>query len=263
MKDVKVLIIGDIVGRPGRYCLRDLLPKIQENYEIDFTIANGENAAAGKGITKKAMNSLLESGVDLITSGNHIWDKKEIFKFIDEERSIIRPANFPPGNPGNGHQIIETNSVNIGVINLSGRVFMSSIDCPFQKGKEIIDKITHDCNIIIIDFHAEATSEKMALARYFDGKVSAIIGTHTHIQTADEQVLPAGTGYITDVGMTGPYESILGVESQAVIDNFITGIPTKFEVAEGKVQFNGVVVHLDSDNGICKKIERIQDLHEF
>ncbi len=260
---MKVLFIGDVVGRPGRNCLRDLLPKIKENYAIDLSVANCENAAGGKGLTKKVVNEIYESGVNVITSGNHIWDKKEIFKFIDKESHLLRPANYPPKTPGSEYGVYNVGGVNVGIINLSGRVFMTALDCPFRKADEILDKIANTCNIILLDFHAEATSEKMALAKYLDGRVSALLGTHTHVQTADEQILPDKTAYITDVGMTGPFDSILGVESEPIVDKFVKQLPTQFEVAEGKVQFNGAILDIDIDTGICKNIQRIQDLHEF
>ncbi|OWZ83113.1 TIGR00282 family metallophosphoesterase [Natranaerobius trueperi] len=260
---MRILMIGDIVGNPGRKCIRDLLPKIKENYNIDFTIANCENLAGGKGINKKVINNIFTYGVDVATSGNHIWDKKEIFDFIDSETRILRPANYPVKTPGRGYHIFELNGNNIGIINLSGRVFMSDLDCPFQKASTIIEELRSQCKIILLDFHAEATSEKMALGRYLDGKASAIVGTHTHVQTSDERIFENGTGYITDIGMTGPYESILGVESEPVINNFLTQLPERFEVASGKVQFNGVVIEIEEADGKCKDIERIQDLHEF
>ena len=260
---MKILMIGDIVGRPGRHCLRDLLPRIIEKNKIDFVIANCENAASGKGATKKVINNIFSSGVNVMTSGNHIWDKREIYEFIDQEENLLRPANYPPGTPGRGFGLYKVDDYVIGVLNLSGRVFMQELDCPFQKAIEVVNQRKSECTHIIVDFHAEATSEKMALARYLDGKVSALIGTHTHVQTADEHILPNGTGYLTDVGMTGPYNSILGVDSDAVINKFITQLPERFEVADGGAQFNGVFIDLEIDSGLCKNIERIQDVHDF
>lgn len=261
---MKVLMIGDIVGKPGRKCVRDLLPQIKVNYNIDFVIANGENAAGGRGITREISDKLFSYGIDVITMGNHVWDNKEVFNFIDREKRIIRPANYPPEVPGRGYGIYSCNDLNIGVFNLSGRVFMPSLDCPFRKADTIIDELNDKCDILILDFHAEATSEKIAMGRYLDGRVAAVFGTHTHVQTADERVLEGGSSFITDTGMTGPLDSILGMDSENVIKKFLTQLPARFEVARGAAaQFNGVIINIDENTGLTSSIERFQETHEF
>jgi len=253
---MRFLAIGDVVGRPGRNILKSTLSKLKENYKIDVVIANCENAAGGNGLTKKVADELFSIGIDVMTMGNHVWANKEIFSFIENETRIIRPANYPEGTtPGRGYNVFEKNNIKFAVINLCGRVFMENLDCPFRKIDEILKKI--DCRIIIVDLHAEATSEKIALGFYVDGRVSCVYGTHTHVQTADEKILPNGTAYITDIGMTGPYDSVLGVDKDIVIQKFTTLLPVRFEVAKGKAQFNGIVFEVDNNTGKAVSIERI------
>lgn len=259
---MKVLFIGDIVGRPGRIAVKNLLPKLKEEYRLELIIANAENAAGGNGITRQIANDLYDYGVDFLTMGNHVWDKKDILEFIDFEKRIIRPANFPKSTPGKGYSIIKKNDVEIGIMNLQGRVFMQPIDCPFRAADFLIDKIKLHTDLIIVDFHAEATSEKVAMGWYLDGRVSAVIGTHTHIQTADERILPQGTAYITDVGMTGPSESILGVKKENIITRFLTQMPNRFEVATEIPQLNAIILELNKNNGKTKKIKRIYQKYQ-
>ncbi len=255
---MNILVIGDIVGRPGRRALKQGLTQIQREYDISFTIANAENAAGGRGLTRSVMDEILSAGVDVMTMGNHVWDNKDIFTFIDDEFRLIRPANYPSPCPGQGYHIYKGGfNKNIAVINLSGRVFVSNLDCPFQIVDEIIAEIDSQADIIIIDFHAEATSEKLAFAFYVDGRVNAVLGTHTHIQTSDERILPAGTAYITDLGMTGPSDSILGMNKDIVIQKFLNGRPARFEVASGPAQLEGVVLSLDDDMDKVLEIKRI------
>lgn len=263
---MKILFIGDIVGSPGRQMVTDYLPKLKEKYKPQITIVNGENAAAGKGITEKIYKQFLSLGVQVVTMGNHTWNKKEIIDFIDEAPYLIRPANFPESNPGKGIVYLQLNNQKIAVINLQGRTFLDPHDDPFQKADQLIEEAKKKTNIIFIDFHAEATSEKQAFAWYVDGRVSAVVGTHTHTQTADERILPNGTAYITDAGMTGPYDSILGVEKDAVINRFLTNMPVRFEVeTKGRNQLNGCLITIDEQTGKSTKIERIiiNDDHPF
>lgn len=254
---MRVLFIGDIVGKIGRMSIKSLLPLILNKYKVDLVLANGENAAGGFGITEKVATELFSFGIQVITSGNHIWDKKESLPYIGRESRIIRPANYPPGVPGVGSTIIEIREKKIGIINLSGRVFMSNIDCPFRVGIAEIERIRKETNIILIDFHAEATSEKIAFAYYVDGKVSAVIGTHTHVQTADEKILPGGTAYITDVGMTGPSDSVIGIDKEQIIERFLLQMPKKFETAKGNGIFSAVVIEIAEDSGKATAIQRL------
>ncbi|HHX96035.1 MAG TPA: TIGR00282 family metallophosphoesterase [Clostridia bacterium] len=255
---LKVLVIGDIVGRPGRNAVKEYLQKNGDEY--DFIIANGENAAGGRGITPQIVYDFFNYGVDVITLGNHVWDKKEIIEFIEHEPNLIRPANYPPPTPGKGAVIVKLASgVKIGVINLSGRIFLPSLDCPFRKAKKLIKELKKETSLIIIDFHAEATSEKVALGWFLDGQVSGVLGTHTHIQTADERILPGGTAYISDIGMTGPRNSVLGMKKEAIIERFLTQMPIRFEVAGGETIFNAVSLNLEIQSGKCTKIKRIKE----
>ncbi|ATW24232.1 TIGR00282 family metallophosphoesterase [Candidatus Formimonas warabiya] len=243
---MRILFIGDIVGKPGRDILRQQLRNIQDKFSIDFTIANGENAAGGAGINKRIFDEISNYGVDVITMGNHVWDKKEIFDFIENEPRILRPANYPKGTPGKGWNIFSfPNQLKIAVINLSGRVFLPALDCPFQNIDLILSQIKGQTTHIIVDFHAEATSEKQAMGWYLDGRVSAVLGTHTHVQTADARILNRGTAYITDVGMTGPRDSVLGVDKELVIKKFTTSLPVRFEVAGGDIQLNAVIIEIN------------------
>ncbi|NPV92278.1 MAG: TIGR00282 family metallophosphoesterase [Firmicutes bacterium] len=256
---MNIMLIGDIVGRPGRRIVKELLPGLIDEHQLDLVIANGENAAGGSGITGELAEELFSSGIDVITTGNHVWDKKEIIPYLETEEKIIRPANYPPGTPGQGSLVITVNrNSRIGIINLSGRVFLNALDCPFRKADTLIEQIKQQTPVIIVDFHAEATSEKQAFGWYLDGRVSAVVGTHTHIQTADERILPGETAYITDVGMTGPRDSVLGVKTEMVIQRFITQLPNRFEVAGGVNQLNAVVVGVNAANGRAHFIKRIQ-----
>ena len=256
---MKILFIGDIVGKVGRVTTKALLPTIVDRYKIDFIIANGENVAGGFGITDKTADELFNIGIHVITTGNHVWDKKEFVSQIAKIDNVLRPLNYPPGVPGYGSVVHHvSNGAKIAVINISGRVFMSQIDCPFRTAKAEVEKIKAVTNIIIIDFHAEATSEKIAFGYFIDGTVSAVIGSHTHVQTADEKILPGGTAYITDVGMTGPSHSVIGVEVDQVIQRFLTNIPTRFETAKGKGIFSAVVFDIDEKSGKSTAIQRLQ-----
>ncbi|WP_164668927.1 TIGR00282 family metallophosphoesterase [Virgibacillus doumboii] len=263
---MKILFIGDVAGSPGRDMVQEYLPKLKEKYRPHMTIINGENAASGKGITEKIYKQFLEWGTQTITMGNHTWDKKDIFEFIDDAKNMIRPANFPEGTPGKGITFTNVNGTEVAVINVQGRTFLPAIDDPFRKMDELIEESKKRTNIIFVDFHAEATSEKQAMGWYLDGRVSAVVGTHTHTQTADERILPNGTAYITDVGMTGPYDSILGMEKEAVLKKFLTSLPVRFEIdKKGRKQLNGFLVTIDNNSGKATNAERIliNDDHPF
>lgn len=247
---MNILCIGDIVGRPGRDYLKKNLSAIKKEYNIDFVIANGENSAGGVGITKSTYDELISMGIDVITLGNHTWSKKEIIEFINTTDKLIRPANYPENNPGRGYTIATFGNKKIAVINLCGRVYMETIECPFRTMDNILQEIKDKADIIIVDFHAEATSEKQAMGWYLDGKATAVFGTHTHVQTSDERILPDGTGYITDLGMTGPRNSILGVEKDIIISKFLTMMPARFEIAKGEVVFGAIVLSLDDYNSL-------------
>lgn len=259
---MNILVIGDIVGRPGRRALKQGLARIQREEDISFTIANAENAAGGRGLTRAVMDEILGAGIDVITMGNHVWDNKDIFNFIEDEFRLLRPANYPSPCPGQGYHIYKGGfSKNIGVINLSGRVFVSNLDCPFKLMDSILAELEGEADIIIVDFHGEATSEKLAFAYYVDGRVTAVLGTHTHIQTADERILPQGTAYITDLGMTGPSDSVLGMDKKIVIEKFLTGRPARFEVASGSAQLQGIILRLDDLSDKVLEIKRISILY--
>jgi metallophosphoesterase (TIGR00282 family) len=255
---VRILFIGDIVGRPGRELVKRGLAALVEHHGIDFVIANAENAAAGFGITREIGDHLLEWGVDVMTSGNHIWDKKEALNYIGTEPRLLRPANYPAGVPGNGSYLSRTRQgETIGVINIMGRVFMLNIDDPFAVAAREIDAMRQRTRTIFVDFHAEATSEKIAMGWHLDGRVSAVIGTHTHVQTADDRILPKGTAYLTDVGMTGPHDSIIGVEIEPALGRFLTALPTKFETASANPRLHAVIVETDAQTGRATEIERL------
>ncbi|BBU39746.1 TIGR00282 family metallophosphoesterase [Aeribacillus sp. FSL K6-1121] len=254
---MKVLFVGDVVGAKGREMVEQYLPKLKKKYNPEVTIVNGENSAHGKGITVKIYQKLLSLGVQAVTMGNHTWDKKEIFEFIDEAKALVRPANFPEGTPGKGIVYVEADGKELAVINLQGRTFLPAIDCPFRKADELIQEAKKRTPYIFVDFHAEATSEKQAMGWYLDGKVSAVVGTHTHVQTADERILDKGTAFITDVGMTGPYDGILGVDREAVLKKFLTNLPVRFEINEGRGQLNAVLVEIEEGTGKAKSIKRI------
>lgn len=259
---MRILFIGDIVGKPGREAIKRFLKPLQEEYKIDVTIANGENAAAGKGLTKEIAEELYSNGIEFITMGNHVWDHRDIMKFIDGEHRLIRPANYPVGAPGQGHGFLRVSGKKIGVLNLAGRIYLSPLDDPFSGAIRWINQMKQETPIIIVDFHAEATSEKMALGWFLDGKVSAVVGTHTHIQTADARLLHNGTAYITDVGMTGPRDSVLGVKKEIIINRFLTQLPAKFELASGPIQINAVVIEIDEETGKARQIEAVQRVAE-
>jgi metallophosphoesterase (TIGR00282 family) len=259
---LNILFIGDIVGNPGRKAAKDMIQKLRKDRQIDFCIVNGENAAGGSGITYVVAQELYKSGVDAITLGNHTWSKREIANFIDSDKCIVRPANYPEELPGKGSTVISNDKGKIGVLNLMGRVYMDSIDCPFKAADREIAMLKSEVKVIVVDMHAEATSEKCALAWYIDGRVSCVLGTHTHVQTADERILPCGTAFISDVGMTGPSEGIIGVNREIVINKFLTHMPNKFEMAQGPVQFNAVYLEVDEKTGKTLKIERINTIVE-
>ncbi len=254
---MRILMIGDIVGRPGRRAVRQTLETIRQELKIDMIVANGENAAGGNGITADVASEIYKYGVDVLTMGNHVWDKKEIISYIEKDPRMLRPANYPSGSPGRGAAIYNINGTDVGIVNLSGRVYLSNLDCPFRAADEILERMSGQTKIILVDFHAEATSEKVALGWYLDGKVSAVLGTHTHIQTGDERILPKGTAYITDVGMTGPRNSVIGVKSHLVLEKFLTQMPVRFEVADGPYQFNAVVIDIENETGRASSIRRI------
>jgi metallophosphoesterase (TIGR00282 family) len=256
---MKILFIGDIVGSPGREIVVDRLADIVSTRGIDLVIANGENAAAGFGITPRIAEQLFAAGVEVLTGGNHIWDRKEIFDYIPHEPRLVRPANLPDGNPGSGLYVGRSrNGVAYAVLDLQGRVFMASNDCPFRAADRELARIPSDVRVIFVDVHAETTSEKEAMGWYLDGRVSAVIGTHTHVATADEHVLPGGTAFQTDVGMTGPHSGVLGMDKAAIIRRFLNGQPARFEVASGDIQMNTVLIDVDETTGRAQGIERLR-----
>lgn len=252
-----ILCIGDIVGRPGRDSLKPLLAELRERQNVDFIVANGENAAGGSGLTPKILRELLELGIDVITTGDHIYKNKEIFSCIEEER-LLRPYNYPPAAAGRGAAVIESEAgLSIGVLNLAGRVFMDPSQCPFLAADAWLEEIRGQTRVILVDFHAEATSEKISLGWYLDGRVSAVFGTHTHVQTADEKILPRGTAYLTDLGMTGSQNGVIGRDKTAVLSRFTTGMPARFEVCTGNVRLQGAVLTVDPESGKALAVERI------
>jgi len=258
---MKILFVGDIFGQPGRRIVKETLPKLIEEYSPDLVLANGENAAAGFGITPPLVEELLDLGIAVLTSGNHIWDKKEILPYLAEhsDSRLLRPANYPDGAPGRGLYVGKTaTGIEYAVLNLQGRVFMPSIDCPFRTADALLGRIAARVKIRIVDIHAEATSEKQALGWYLDGRVTAVVGTHTHVPTADETVLAGGTAYITDLGMTGPYDSVIGIEKQAIIQKFLNQIPGRFEVAKGDVRLSAVLIEADPEAGRALSIRRVE-----
>ncbi len=254
---MRVLFIGDIVGRPGRRAVREFLPSLVSRLKIDLVVANCENAAGGFGITEKVAEEIFSYGVHVMTSGNHIWDKKEAIGYIQKVDRVLRPLNYPPGVPGRGSIILTVKGEKVAVVNLAGRVFMPTLDCPFRKVDEFLEVIKDETSVVLIDFHAEATSEKIAFGYYVDGRVTAVIGTHTHVQTADEQILQGGTAYITDVGMTGPVNSVIGVEVKDILDRFLTQMPKKFNTAKGPVIFSSVLIEIDPSTSKATSIKRL------
>jgi len=258
VSEIKLLFLGDIVGKPGRELVRKGLPSLIEHYSVDLVIANAENAAAGRGITRDIGDQLLGWGVDVMTTGNHIWSQREAIDYIGAEARLLRPANFPAGVPGNGSYLARTAQGRpVGVINVMGRVFMQELDNPFTRVLEEIEAMRSRTRIIFVDFHAEATSEKIAMGWHLDGKVTAVVGTHTHVQTADEQILPGGTAYMTDVGMTGPHDGVIGVERAPVIDKFLRGMPVRMETASGNPRLNGILLAADESTGKAISIQRL------
>ena len=237
--------------------MRELAPQLIAQHRVDFVIANCENAAAGFGVTREVIEDLYQDRADVLTSGNHIWDKKEVVDFINDFETLLRPANYPPRTPGRGSVVVPAAGTHVGVINLAGRIFMHPLDCPFRAAEREIAEIKKRTNIIFVDIHAEATSEKIALGWFLDGRVSAVIGTHTHVQTADERILPQGTAYLTDVGMTGPFDSVIGTKKEAVLDRFLLQMPNKFEVAKGDIRLQGVLIDIDEGSGKARAIERL------
>ena len=255
---MNILFIGDIVGKPGRDLVRKGLRALVTRHEISLVVANVENSAGGFGVTREVGEAMLDCGVEVMTSGNHVWDKKEVMEYIEAEPRLLRPANYPQGVPGQGTYVAQaTDGLEVGVINVMGRVFMANIDDPFTIGLTEATRIRHRTPIVLVDFHAEASSEKIAMGWHLDGHVTAVVGTHTHVQTADAQILPKGTAYITDVGMTGPHDSVIGVEKEAVLKRFLTALPARFETATGNPKLHGVVISADPATGRASSIERL------
>jgi hypothetical protein len=255
---LRILFIGDVVGSPGRRILKECLPSLKHQYAPDLTIANGENLAGGLGATPQLVREITDYGIEIVTMGNHTWRRAELVSGINNLDNVVRPANYPPDSPGQGSIVYDARSGRrVAVFNLVGRIFMEPFDCPFRTGYKMAEKLKAQTPIIILDMHAEATSEKIAVATYLDGKVSAVLGTHTHVQTADERILPGGTAFITDVGMTGPHDSIIGMKPEQVLTRFITGIPSRFEVADSNLRINAVFLEIDDHTGKALSIERI------
>jgi hypothetical protein len=264
---VKILFIGDIVGQPGRNAVKTLVPKLREQHTLDFVIANGENSAGGSGITPKIAEEIFSAGVDVITTGDHLWDQKEVMELLASEKRFLRPLNYPPGTPGQGSGVFQIPNpksqspapILIAVLNAQGRTFMPPLENPFLLALDEVKRLRQQTKIIFVDFHAEATSEKIAFARMLDGQVSAVVGTHSHVQTADEQIFPGGTAYLTDAGFTGPHESVLGREIEPVLKRFLTGMPQRFEVAKDRVLLHGAVIEIDDASGKAIKIRRVSE----
>jgi metallophosphoesterase (TIGR00282 family) len=256
---IRILFAGDIISRVGRMALRSVLPDFKKSHNVSLCIANVENAAGLFGITQKVIDEITSSGVDVMTSGNHVWDKRAGIPLLDTRKDLLRPANYPQGVPGRGFLIREVSSAKVAIVNLQGRIFMPPIDCPFRCADTILSKVPPDVKVILMDFHAEATSEKLAMGYYMDGRVSAVIGTHTHIQTADERIMPQGTAYITDVGMVGPFDSVIGVKKDQVISRFLYRVPVRFEVASGRPCMGAVLVDIDEVTGKALSIKRVHE----
>ena len=256
---MKVLCIGDIMGEPGRRAVSRTVPRLIAQHQIDAVIANGENLAGGFGVTRELAEELFETGISVVTTGNHAWDKKEAVEYFSREPRLLRPANYPAGVPGNGSVVIETpGGERLAVLQLMGRVYMPTIDCPFQAARRELSRLKRETSAIVVDMHAEASSEKMAMGHFLDGEVTAVVGTPTHVQTADEQILPKGTAYVTDIGMTGPLHSVIGVKKELAIEKFLTGMPRRFEVASGPSVFCAVLLELDARLGKAVAFERIR-----
>lgn len=261
---MKLLFIADIVGQPGRRAVKELVPSLRQEHSIDLVIANGENSAGGSGITGKTAGEIFSAGVDIITSGDHLWDQKEVMELLQNERRFVRPLNYPAGTPGQGSTVFQSkDQVPVGIINLQGRTFMPALENPFHVALAEVERLSKSAKILFIDFHAEATSEKVALARMLDGRISALIGTHTHVQTADEQIFPGGTAFLCDAGFTGPHESVIGREMEPIIQRFLTNMPQRFEVAKSRVILQGALVEIDEVSGRALSIRRVsQPLQE-
>lgn len=257
-KPLTVLVVGDVFGEPGRAALLGLLPRLKREHEVDCTIVNVENAAAGFGVTPQIARSFLDGGVDVMTSGNHIWDRKEIVEYIVKENLLLRPANYPAGTPGVGSVVVKAGPHKVAVLNVMGRVFLPTTDCPFRKADEEVARLRQETAIIVVDMHGEATSEKQAMGWYLDGRASAVLGTHSHVQTADERILPGGTAFITDLGMTGPVDSVIGVDRELAIQRFLSQMPNRFEPAKGPAALHGAVVRIDPESGKALEIRRIR-----
>jgi hypothetical protein len=258
---MRILLIGDIVGRPGREAVKKIVPELRKIKGIDFAAANAENIAGGSGLTGETVDELLNSEIDVLTSGDHIWKKKEIYERLDKDKRILRPANYPPECPGIGAGVIKSSSgKSVGVVNVIGRVFMNNVDaCPFKTAQSEIEKLSKETKIVLVDMHAEATSEKIAIGRFLDGKASVVYGTHTHVQTADEKILSGGTGYITDLGMTGPQDSVIGRKVDPIIEHFLTCMPIRFEMADTDVELQGALINIDENSGKAISIERVKE----
>ena len=257
---MNLLFIGDIVGKPGRRVLAQMLPGLRREFSVDLTIANGENSAGGFGITRETFEEILAAGVDVVTGGNHTWQARDVAALLDGEARLLRPANYPAGAPGRGGGVFRLSGgagPAVAVLNLEGRIFMEPLESPFRVGLEQVEHLRRETQVIVVDIHAEATSEKAALAWYLDGRVSAVVGTHTHVQTADERVLPGGTAFITDVGMTGPRDSIIGMGREEVLQRFLTALPARFDVAKGPAHLNGVLLEIDGETGRARSVRRI------
>jgi hypothetical protein len=255
---VRVLFIADVFGAAGRLAVEEILPGLLGRLKPDFCVANCENVAGGFGFTPALADELLESGIDVLTGGNHTWDRREALPYLEANERVLRPLNYPNGSPGRGAGVFTSrNKQKVAVLNLMGRVFLDPIDCPFHAADDVLPGLRAETPVILVDMHAEATSEKTAMARHLDGRVSAVFGTHTHVQTADERVLPGGTAYITDVGMTGPHDSIIGVKTELILKRFLTKLPVRFEAAEGDPRLSGVFVDVDPDTGCATRVERI------
>ncbi|HLG14980.1 MAG TPA: TIGR00282 family metallophosphoesterase [Blastocatellia bacterium] len=255
---MKAIILGDVVGRPGRTVLNELLKRLRDEHEAEFVVANVENAAAGAGIIPRVGEEILQAGVDVMTSGNHVFDKKDALEYIEKNLRLLRPANYPPDSPGRGVWLGSTVSgTPVAVINIQGRVFMPPNDCPFRTVDRLVTELRSRATVLIVDHHAEATSEKVAMGRYLDGRVSVVVGTHTHVQTSDERILPGGTAYITDLGMTGPHDGVIGIQTDLVLTRFVRGLPARFETASGDARVQGVVVEVDERTGRAVSIERL------
>jgi hypothetical protein len=254
---MNVLMVGDVFGESGRAALARLLPRLRQEHAIDFCVVNVENAASGFGVTPQMCRQFLADGADVMTSGNHIWDRKEIVEYITKENLLLRPANFPTGTPGVGSITVKAGPHRVAVLNLMGRVFMSAIECPFRTADALVPELRRETPIVLVDAHCEATSESQALGWYLDGRVSAVVGTHRHVQTADERVLPGGTAYITDLGMTGPTEGVIGVDRDLIIQRFVSQMPVRFEPAKGPAALHGAVITLDPETGRASAIRRL------